>query len=396
MNFSERISKMQFSPIRKLAPYAAEAKKKGIHVYHLNIGQPDIKTPECFTEGIKSFNETVLKYTASQGMDPLLESFIKYYKQWDIDFDKDELLITNGGSEAIQLSLMALCDVGDEIIIPEPFYTNYNGFAQSAGVEVVPFLTKAEDGFHLPKKEEILNKITDKTRAILISNPGNPTGVVYSYEELRMLADIVKEKDLFLIADEVYREFVYDNLKYTSAMYLEDIRERLIIIDSVSKRYSACGARIGVIASKNKELIHQILKLCQSRLCVPTVEQLGAANLINTPESYFKEVREEYENRRNIMFEGLKNIPGVVCEKPTGAFYIVAKLPVKNAEDFAKWLLEEFNYDHKTVMVAPAEGFYATSGLGIDEIRLSYCLKGEDLKEAMGLLKIAIEKYNNR
>lgn len=212
MNFSERISKMQFSPIRKLAPYAAEAKKKGIHVYHLNIGQPDIKTPECFTEGIKSFNETVLKYTASQGMDPLLESFIKYYKQWDIDFDKDELLITNGGSEAIQLSLMALCDVGDEIIIPEPFYTNYNGFAQSAGVEVVPFLTKAEDGFHLPKKEEILNKITDKTRAILISNPGNPTGVVYSYEELRMLADIVKEKDLFLIADEVYREFVYDKI----------------------------------------------------------------------------------------------------------------------------------------------------------------------------------------
>lgn len=396
MKFSERISKMQFSPIRKLAPYAAEAKKKGIHVYHLNIGQPDIKTPECFTEGIKSFNENVLKYTDSQGMDSLLESFIKYYKQWDIDFDKDELLITNGGSEAIQLSLMALCDVGDEIIIPEPFYTNYNGFAQSAGVEVVPFLTKAEDGFHLPKKEEILNKITDKTRAILVSNPGNPTGVVYSYEELRMLADIVKEKDLFLIADEVYREFVYDNLKYTSAMYLEDIRERLIIIDSVSKRYSACGARIGVIASKNKELIHQILKLCQSRLCVPTVEQLGAASLINTPESYFKEVKEEYENRRNIMFEGLKNIPGVICEKPTGAFYIVAKLPVKNAEDFAKWLLEEFNYNNKTVMVAPAEGFYATSGLGVDEIRLSYCLKGEDLKEAMELLKIAIEQYNNR
>lgn len=396
MKFSERISKMQFSPIRKLAPYAAEAKKKGIHVYHLNIGQPDIKTPECFTEGIKSFNENVLKYTDSQGMDPLLESFIKYYKQWDIDFDKDELLITNGGSEAIQLSLMALCDVGDEIIIPEPFYTNYNGFAQSAGVEVVPFLTKAEDGFHLPKKEEILNKITDKTRAILVSNPGNPTGVVYSYEELRMLADIVKEKDLFLIADEVYREFVYDNLKYTSAMYLEDIRERLIIIDSVSKRYSACGARIGVIASKNKELIHQILKLCQSRLCVPTVEQLGAASLINTPESYFKEVKEEYENRRNIMFEGLKNIPGVICEKPTGAFYIVAKLPVKNAEDFAKWLLEEFNYNNKTVMVAPAEGFYATSGLGVNEIRLSYCLKGEDLKEAMELLKIAIEQYNNR
>ncbi|KEJ01063.1 aspartate aminotransferase [Clostridium botulinum A2B7 92] len=396
MKFSKRISDMQFSPIRKLAPYAAEAKNKGIHVFHLNIGQPDIKTPECFTEGVKSYEEPVLKYSDSKGMDTLLESFIKYYKQWNTTFDKDELLVTNGGSEAIQFVLMALCDVGDEIIIPEPFYTNYNGFAESAGVNVVPFLTKAEEGFHLPKKEEIVSKISDKTRAILVSNPGNPTGVVYTYEELRMLADIAKEHDLFLIADEVYREFVYDGLKYTSAMYLEDVQDRVIIIDSISKRYSACGARIGLVASKNRELIHQILKLCQSRLCVPTVEQLGAANLINTPESYFTEVKAEYENRRNIMFEGLKNIPGVICEKPTGAFYIVAKLPVDNAEEFTKWMLTEFSHNNKTVMVAPAAGFYATEGLGEDEIRLSYCLKGEDLKEAMEILKLAIEKYNNK
>ena len=348
MKFSKRISDMQFSPIRKLAPYATEAKNKGIHVFHLNIGQPDIKTPECFTEGVKSYEEPVLKYSDSKGMDPLLESFIKYYKEWNINFQKDELLVTNGGSEAIQFALMALCDVGDEIIIPEPFYTNYNGFAESAGVNVVPFLTKAEEG------------------------------------------------DLFLIADEVYREFVYDGLKYTSAMYLEDVQDRVIVIDSISKRYSACGARIGLIASKNKELIHQILKLCQSRLCVPTVEQIGAANLINTPESYFTEVKAEYENRRNIMFEGLKNIPGVVCEKPTGAFYIVAKLPVDNAEEFTKWMLTEFSHNNKTVMVAPAAGFYASEGLGEDEIRLSYCLKGEDLKEAMEILKLAIEKYNSK
>lgn len=395
MKVSTRISNMQFSPIRKLAPYANESKSKGIHVYHLNIGQPDIKTPDCFLDGVNSYKESVLKYTASQGMDCLLDSFIKYYKSWNINFEKDELLITNGGSEAIQFALMATCDVGDEVIIPEPFYTNYNGFSEVAGVNVVSFSTKAEEGFHLPKKEEIVRKITPKTKALLVSNPGNPTGVVYTYEEMRMLADIAKENNLFLIADEVYREFVYDNLKYTSAMYLEDVKDRVILIDSISKRYSACGARIGLVASKNKELIHEILKLCQSRLCVPTVEQIAAANLINTPESYFKEVKAEYENRRNILFEGLENIPGVICKKPTGAFYIVVKLPVDNAEKFAKWMLQDFNYENKTVMVAPAEGFYATDGLGKNEIRISYCLKDEDLKEAMKILKIAIEKYNS-
>jgi aspartate aminotransferase len=393
MKLSKRIQEMQFSPIRKLAPFGVAAEKKGVKVYHLNIGQPDVKTPDCFFEGVKDFNEKVLAYSGSQGMNPLISSFIKYYKKWNFEFESDEIMVTNGGSEAIMFALMAICDVGDEVIIPEPFYTNYNGFAEVAGAKVVPFITKAEDGFHLPSKEVITSKITDRTRAILVSNPGNPTGVVYTYDEIRMLGDIAKEYDLYLIADEVYREFVYDNLKYTSALSLNDILDRIIVIDSISKRYSACGARIGMVASKNKELINQILKLCQSRLCVPTIEQLAAANLINTPESYFKEVKAEYENRRNILYDALKDIPGVVCEKPTGAFYIVVKLPVESAEDFAKWILTDFTYDNKTVMFAPAEGFYATKGLGKNEIRLSYCINSEDLKDAMKIFGIALKKY---
>ena len=393
MKISKRIENMQFSPIRKLAPFAEEARKQGKKVYGLNIGQPDIETPKEFFEAVQSFDDKVLKYAGSQGVDKLIESFIEYYKGWNINFNKNELLITYGGSEAILFALMAICDVGDEILIPEPFYTNYNGFSESAGVNVVPFITKAEEGFHLPKKEEIVKNITDKTRAILVSNPGNPTGVVYTYEEVRLLADIAKEYDLYIISDEVYREFIYDDLKYTSTMYMEDIQDRVILIDSISKRYSACGARIGLVASKNTVLINQILKLCQPRLCVPTIEQISAANLINTPESYFTKVKAEYERRRNIMFEGLMDIEGVICKKPTGAFYVVAKLPVENAEHFAKWLLTDYSYDNKTVMVAPAEGFYATEGLGKDEIRLSYCLNIDDLKDAMNILKNALSKY---
>ncbi|MCM0648508.1 pyridoxal phosphate-dependent aminotransferase [Clostridium swellfunianum] len=395
MNISKRVLDMQFSPIRKLTPYAETARNKGIKVYHLNIGQPDIATPETFYEVLNKFDESVLKYANSQGIDALIDSFIQYYKEWNIHFEKNQLMITNGGSEAILFALMAICDVGDEIIIPEPFYTNYNGFSEIAGVNVVPFITKAEEGFHLPNKQTIINKITDKTRAILISNPGNPTGVVYTYEEIRMLADIAKEHDLYIIADEVYREFVYDDLKFTSALYMEDVLDRIILIDSISKRYSACGARIGLVASKNDELMNQILKLCQSRLCCPTIEQMAAANLINTPKAYFDEVKQEYENRRNIMHEGLSKIPGVICEKPTGAFYIMAKLPIEDADHFAKWMLTDFSYDNKTVMFAPAEGFYATEGLGKNEIRLSYCLKAEDLKDAMDILAIALKRYMN-
>jgi len=344
-------------------------------------------------EGINNYKDDVLKYAQSQGIDEAINSFIKYYKEWDIDFESNEILITNGGSEAISLALTSICDVDDEVIIPEPFYTNYAGFAQGAGVKVVPFITKAEEGFHLPAKDVITSKITPKTRAIMVSNPGNPTGVVYTENEIRMLADICKENNLFLIADEVYREFVYDGLKYTSALYMEDIKDRVILIDSISKRYSACGARIGLVASKNKELISQIMKMCQVRLCVPTIEQLAAANLINTPKEYFINVKKEYESRRNILFEKLSKMPGVICKKPTGAFYIVAKLPIKSGEDFAKWLLTDYNYNNKTVMVAPAEGFYATEGLGMDEIRLSYCLNTEALADAMDILERALAEY---
>ncbi|MBU3169975.1 pyridoxal phosphate-dependent aminotransferase [Clostridium estertheticum] len=393
MNLSNRLESMQFSTIRKLAPFAEDAKKRGVSVYHLNIGQPDIHTPSTFMEGINNFTDKVLKYENSQGMDPLIESFIKYYLEWNIKLSKSEILVTNGGSEAILFAFMAICDPGDEIIIPEPFYTNYNGLADLASVKVIPFITKAEDGFHLPSKDEITSKITKKTRAIMVSNPGNPTGVVYTQAEIRMLADIVKENDIFLISDEVYREFVYDDLKYTSALYMKDIEDKIILIDSISKRYSACGARIGLVASKHKHLMAQMIKLGQSRLCVPVIEQVAAANLINTPKSYFTEVKKEYEERRNILYKYLLKIPGVVCEKPTGAFYIVAKLPVKSAEAFAKWLLTDFNYNNKTVMVAPAQGFYATKGLGINEIRLSYCLNTNALKDAMEILGIAIKKY---
>lgn len=393
MKFSNRIQKMHYSSIRKLAPFAEAAKKKGIQVYHLNIGQPDIETPSTFIEGINNYHDSVLKYAQSQGIDETINSFRKYYKEWNIDFDYNELLITNGGSEAISLALTAIADDGDEIITPEPFYTNYSGFAQVVGVNVVPFLTKAENGFHLPPKEEIVKYINPKTRAIMISNPGNPTGVVYTKEEIRMLADIAKEHDIFLISDEVYREFVYDDLKYTSALYMEDVQDRIILIDSISKRYSACGARIGLVASKNKELIAQILKICQARLCVPTIEQLATANLVNTPKDYFVKVKAEYEARRNILFEKLSQISGVTCEKPTGAFYVMVKLPIKDSEDFAKWMLTEFNHNNKTVMFAPAEGFYATEGLGKDEIRISYCLNTEALKDAMDIFALGLEKY---
>ncbi|HEY8888804.1 MAG TPA: pyridoxal phosphate-dependent aminotransferase [Clostridium sp.] len=393
MKLSNRLESMQFSTIRKLSPFAEDATKRGISVYHLNIGQPDIHTPDTFMKGINSYTDKVLGYVNSRGMDPLIESFIKYYKEWDIEFSKNDIMVTNGGSEAIMFALIAICDPGDEIIVPEPFYTNYNSLADLASVKIVPFITKAEDGFHLPSKEEITNKITNKTRAIMVSNPGNPTGVVYTEEEIRMLADIVSENDLFLISDEVYREFVYDGLKHTSALYMKDIEEKIILIDSISKRYSACGARVGLVASKHKDLMNQILKLGQSRLCVPVIEQVAAANLINTPKSYFIEVKKEYEERRNILHKYLSKIPGVICQKPTGAFYVVAKLPIKSGEDFAKWLLTDFNYNNKTVMVAPAEGFYATKGLGINEIRLSYCLNTTALKDAMEILGIALEKY---
>ncbi|CEN79256.1 pyridoxal phosphate-dependent aminotransferase [Paraclostridium sordellii] len=393
MNFSNRVISMQSSPIRKLVPYATSAKERGIKVYHLNIGQPDIKTPKGFFEAINKFNSNVLEYAVSQGLPELIDAMINYYSTYNMYFEKDEILITNGGSEALLFAMMATCDPGDNILVPEPFYTNYNGFSSCVNVVVKPITTHPENGFHLPNKSEILSKIDKNTKAILISNPGNPTGTVYTKEEVFMLADIAKENNLWIIADEVYREFVYDSLDYISFGNIDEIKDRVIIVDSVSKRYSACGARIGSLASKNKDFIHEILKLCQGRLCVSTLDQVGSVELYKTPKTYFKEVNDEYKKRRDVLYNELMKVEGVICEKPTGAFYILAKLPVENAEDFVIWMLNEFNVDGETVMACPAEGFYATKGLGESEIRLAYILNEHDLKKAANILKQGLEKY---
>lgn len=393
MKFSNRVGSMQASPVRKLVPFANAAKKEGVKVYHLNIGQPDIKTPDGFMNAIRAFDQDVLKYADSVGSDELVEAMINYYKEYDIHFEPGELLITNGGSEALLFCMLSLCDDGDNILVPEPFYTNYNGFATCVDVKIKPITTKAENGFHLPSKEEILSRVDDKTRAILLSNPGNPTGAVYTREEMEMLAEVAIEKNLWIIADEVYREFVYDGLKYTSFGNLENVQDRVIIVDSVSKRYSACGARIGSLASKNKDFIAQVLKLCQGRLCVPTLEMIGAAELYRTPKSYLAEVNAEYCKRRDVLYNEIMKIDGLVCEKPTGAFYIEAKLPVENAEDFVIFMLNEFRHNGATTMATPSEGFYATPGLGRDEVRLAYILNEEDLKAAAECLKLGLEAY---
>lgn len=393
MRYSKRVGSMQASPVRKLVPYATEAKKKGIKVYHLNIGQPDIMTPEGFMKAIREFDESVLAYADSVGSDDLLDAMIKYYKSYDMEFGHDDLLITNGGSEALLFAMLTLCNPGENILVPEPFYTNYNGFATCVDVEINPVTTLAENGFHLPAKEEILAKVNDKTRAILLSNPGNPTGAIYTVEEMQVLAEIAIEKDLWIISDEVYREFVYDGLKYTSFGNLENVQDRVIIVDSVSKRYSACGARIGSLACKNKEFIAEVLKLCQGRLCVPTLEMVGSAELYKTPKSYLEEVNKEYCHRRDVLYDAIMEIPGVVCEKPTGAFYMQVKLPVENAEDFVIFMLNEFSHNGATTMATPAENFYATPGLGRDEVRLAYILNADDLKAAAECMKFGLEAY---
>lgn len=393
MKLSNRVLAMQESPIRKLVPYAEAAKKQGKTVYHLNIGQPDIETPSAFMEAVKNFDEPVIKYSFSQGDPKLIQSIMEYYKGYDMDFEEDEILITNGGSEALLFAIIAICDPEDEIIVPEPFYTNYNGFSGGVNVNINPITTTAENGFHLPSKEEIVAKIGPKTKAILFSNPGNPTGVVYTEEEVQMLADIAKEHNLYIISDEVYREFVYDGLHYTSFGNIKGIEDRVILVDSVSKRYSACGARIGSLASKNKEFRTQVLKLCQSRLCVPTLEQIGSTALYQVDKSYLEEVHEEYDRRRNIVYDTLSSIDGIICEKPTGAFYVVAKLPIADAEDFVIWMLKEFDHDGETVMFAPAAGFYSTPGLGLNEIRIAYVLNEDSLKRAMNILKEGLAEY---
>ena len=396
VRFSDRIRSMDESPIRKLVPIATAAKAKGKKVYHLNIGQPDITTPPSFLQSIRDFSQDVIAYATSPGDPKLIEAIIDYYKGYDMHFESDEVLITNGGSEALMFAMMALCDPGDEVMVPEPFYANYNAFSRCINVKVIPITTKAEEGFHLPSEAEIESRITPKTRAIVLSNPGNPTGVIYSREEMDMLSRIVRKHDMSIIADEVYREFVYDGLKYTSFGNLPEIADRVVIVDSVSKRYSACGARIGSLACKNKAFSKEVLKLCQGRLCVPTLEQVGATALYGTPTSYLDEVNEEYQKRRDTLYKALQDMPGVVCDEPKGAFYVVIKMPVDDAEKFAIWMLEHFDVNNETTMIAPAEGFYATPGLGRNEARLAYVLKNEDLAKAMNILKAGLEAYPGR
>jgi len=396
MKLSKRIISMQESPVRKLVPIATKVKKTGKKVYHLNIGQPDIETPKVFMEAINNYDTKIIKYSFSQGEPILINAIRDYFNRDNILFDEDEILITNGGSEALTFAAIALCNPGDEILVPEPFYTNYSGFTSGVNVSIKPITTKAENGFHLPSKNDIIKLITPKTKAILFSNPGNPTGTIFTIDELKMITEIANEYDLFIISDEVYRGFAFDGLKGISMGSIKEAQERTIIIESVSKRYSACGARIGSLSSKNKDLIKNILKLCQARLCVATLEQIGAAALYKLDDDYTESVKDEYQARRDIVYKTLSEIPGVVCEKPTGAFYVVAKLPVENAEDFIIWMLEEFEDNHETIMMAPAEGFYVTKGLGIDEVRIAYVLNTKDMQRAMELLKKGLNQYNNK
>lgn len=394
MLISKRIKNTKISAIRKLTPYANAAKSKGIHVYHMNIGQPDIETPKEYFDALKSYDNKVLGYENSEGILKLREGFSTFLKQHNIEYTPDEIYVTNGGSEALLFTFISICDEGDEIVVPEPYYSNYNTIASSCGVKLIPFKTRIENGFHIESKESILEIITDKTRGILYSNPSNPTGVIYSLDELKIIAEVALEKDLYIISDEVYRELVYDNKKYESIYLLENIRENLILVDSLSKRYSVCGSRIGMIASKNKTLMQEILKLCQSRLSISSVEQYTALNLLKLPMSYIEKMRDTYEERRNVMCDLLKDIDGVTFNKPEGAFYLIVSLPVENSEDFCKWLLTDFNINNETVMFAPADGFYSNPEDGKSQIRVSYCISIESIKKAMGILKKALEVYN--
>jgi aspartate aminotransferase len=393
---SIKANEMPASPIRKLVPYSEKAKKEGKIVYHLNIGQPDIETPEVALAALHNFEPKVLEYSHSAGFESYRNKLATYYQSVGIPVLPEHLLVTTGGSEALIFGLMTTCNPGDEVIIPEPFYANYNGFAVMAGLTVVPVTAKIEDGFALPPIEEIENKITSKTKAIVICNPGNPTGYLYSKEELEKLAEVIKKHDLFLFSDEVYREFCYEGAVPFSTMNLPGIDENVIMIDSVSKRYSMCGARIGTLVTRNKEVMAAALKFGQARLSPPTVDQFAAEAALETPQSYFDNVVAEYVERRNILVNGLNAIEGVFCPMPQGAFYAVAKLPVDDADVFCQWLLEDFSFEGQTVMMAPASGFYATKGLGKQEVRLAYVLNQDSLKKAVKCLEEALKVYPGR
>jgi aspartate aminotransferase len=393
---SQKAVDMPASPIRKLVPYAEAAKKQGKIVYHLNIGQPDIETPEVALNAVHNMDRKVIEYSHSAGFESYRNGLAAYYQRTGINVNAEDILITTGGSEALIFGFMTTCNPGDEVIIPEPFYANYNGFAVMAGLNVVPVTAAIENGFALPPVEEIEKKITSKTKAIVICNPGNPTGYLYSKEELEQLRDIVKKHDLFLFADEVYREFCYDGAIPFSTMNLEGIENNVIMIDSVSKRYSMCGARIGALITKNKDVMAAALKFGQARLSPPTIDQIASEAALNTPQSYFDNVVAEYVERRNIMVDGLNQIPGVFCPKPSGAFYCVAKFPVDDAEKFCQWLLEDFSYEGQTVMMAPANGFYSSKGLGQQEARIAYVLNQDALRSAVKCLEEALKVYPGR
>ncbi|SHF66398.1 aspartate aminotransferase [Arenibacter palladensis] len=394
-SISRRGETMPESPIRKLVPFAEAAIKRGIKIIHLNIGQPDIKTPKVALDAVKNNTLEVLAYSRTEGSESYREKIAAYYAKNNIHVNADNIIVTTGGSEALSFALGSIADNDDEIIIPEPFYANYNGFANASGIKVVPVVSNIENNFALPPIDEFEKLITPRTKAILICNPGNPTGYLYTREEIKKLAAIVKKHNLFLIADEVYREFIYEGREHYSILQEEGLEEHAIIIDSVSKRYSMCGARIGYLVSKNKEVIKTALKFAQARLSPPTYAQIASEAALDTPQSYFDDVKKEYEERRNILISELNKLDGVVVAQPQGAFYCIAQLPIDNADVFAQWLLEDFNLNGETVMVAPAAGFYATKGLGTDQIRIAYVLEKEDLKRAVHILKEALKVYAN-
>lgn len=396
MNLAKRILDIQHSPIRKFYVYANKAKEQGKKVYYINIGQPDIKTPEVFMKSVRAFSEDVLEYAPSEGIPELIDAVMKYYERYGMNYSKDQVLITNGGSEALTFLMSTILDPNDEVIIPEPYYTNNRTFIATADGVIKPLTTTPEDGYRYAYSDKIENLITEKTKAFIVVNPGNPTGNILTKDEMRIICDLAKKHNFFIIADEVYREFVYDGLEMSSFGQFKDVEDRVVIVDSVSKRFSACGARIGSIVTKNNELYSNLLKLAQGRLSCSTLDQIGSAALYNLDPSYFNNVKIEYEHRRNVVYDELKKINGIVCEKPGGSFYITCKLPVENAEDFLIWMLEEFEDNGETVMFAPAEGFYSTPGLGRSEIRIAYILNEKDMVRSIELIRLGLEKYNNR
>jgi len=396
LSISKKGQMMPPSPIRKLVPYADAAKKRGIKVYHLNIGQPDIETPKIALDALKNINLKVIEYSHSAGILSFREKLCKYYEENNIHVTPDDIIVTTGGSEAILFTFGSIMDNDDEVIIPEPYYANYNGFAINAGVKVVPVMSHIEENYALPPIEEFEKYITPKTKAILICNPNNPTGYLYSREEIEKLGELVKKHNLFLIADEVYREFVYDGTEHFSVMHLKGIEQNTILVDSVSKRYSACGFRIGMVISKNKDVMTTAMKFAQARLSPPTFGQIAAEAAIDVDKSYFEAIKKEYVARRNVVIEGIISIPGAYCPTPKGAFYVMAKLPIDDSDKFCQWLLEKFNENNETVMLAPATGFYSVPERGLQEVRISYVLNVDDMKRSMELLKKAIEVYPGR